>query len=158
MAGTANADDLVQETFARAFNSASRFRADSAVTTWLIGIARHVCLDHIRSCKRRQTRDNTVSAWQPLTVGPDHSERIAIRELVKTLDHDQREAFVLTQMLGLTYHEAAAVSRCPIGTIRSRVTRARSHLIDLINPDTEEHGARPSFLSAVNDGHVPSPS
>jgi RNA polymerase sigma-70 factor, ECF subfamily len=140
MAGTANADDLVQETFARALDSAPRFRAESAVTTWLIGIARHVCLDHIRSCKRRRARDSTVLSSSPQTVGPDHSERIAIRELVKTLDPDQREAFVLTQMLGLSYHEAAALSRCPIGTIRSRVTRARSHLIDLINPDTEHHG------------------
>jgi RNA polymerase sigma-70 factor, ECF subfamily len=152
MAGTAEANDLAQETFARALRDAPRFRAESTVTTWLIGIARHVCLDHIRSSQRRRARDSMVLPSQPLPVGPDHSERIAIRLLVNTLDADQREAFVLTQMLGLTYDEAAEISRCPVGTIRSRVNRARSHLIELIDADTEQP---PGDMTVVSQRGLP---
>jgi len=107
-----------------------------------------------RSRQRRRTRESNVSSSRPLPVGPDHSERIAIRELVNNLDPDQREAFVLTQMLGLTYDEAADISSCPVGTVRSRVNRARSHLIGLMNPDTEQ----PGDTTVVSQRGLPSSS
>ena len=56
-------------------------------------------------------------------------EAVLLRSLVTTLDLDRREAFVLTQLLGLSYAEAAAVCGCPVGTIRSRVARAREDLV-----------------------------
>jgi RNA polymerase sigma-70 factor (ECF subfamily) len=62
----------------------------------------------------------------------DLAESVAVRHAVDALDPDRREAFVLTQVIGLSYEEAAAVCRCPIGTIRSRVARARADLVDAL--------------------------
>ena len=59
-------------------------------------------------------------------------ERFAVDDLIRSIDPDQAEAFVLTQELGLSYDEAAEMCRCPVGTIRSRVARARSSLADLV--------------------------
>ncbi|MGH9139430.1 MAG: sigma factor-like helix-turn-helix DNA-binding protein, partial [Acidimicrobiales bacterium] len=61
--------------------------------------------------------------------GPTPAPGAPIAALLAVLDPDRREAFVLTQLLGLTYAEAAAVCGCPVGTIRSRVARARDQLI-----------------------------
>jgi RNA polymerase sigma-70 factor (ECF subfamily) len=60
---------------------------------------------------------------------PGIDERVLLRELVLGLDEDRREAFVLTQMLDLSYADAARVCGCPVGTIRSRVARARADLV-----------------------------
>ena len=59
----------------------------------------------------------------------DHAEGIALEALLDALDADRREAFVLTQLVGLSYAEAADVAGCPVGTIRSRVARARDDLV-----------------------------
>ncbi len=64
---------------------------------------------------------------------PGFDDGIALAELLAALPDDRREAFVLTQMLGLPYAEAADVSDCPIGTVRSRVARARTSLIAWLN-------------------------
>lgn len=58
------------------------------------------------------------------------AEGAAVADLLDRLDPDRREAFVLTQLLGLSYAEAAEVAGCPVGTIRSRVARARADLVD----------------------------
>lgn len=118
------ADDLTQETYARAFTSLHRFAGRSSVRTWLLGIARHVCADAVRSAVREralpQPAERTVA---------DLGESVALRALLDGLDPDRREAFVLTQIVGLSYAEAADVCRCPVGTIRSRVARARDDLV-----------------------------
>ena len=62
-------------------------------------------------------------------VAPDHAESVALAGLLAALDDERREAFVLTQLVGLSYAEAAEVCGCPVGTIRSRVARARSDLV-----------------------------
>jgi RNA polymerase sigma-70 factor (ECF subfamily) len=62
--------------------------------------------------------------------GADPAESVALRGLLDVLDPDRREAFVLTQVVGLSYAEAADVCNCPVGTIRSRVARARADLVD----------------------------
>ena len=72
----------------------------------------------------------------------DHAEAHALGSLVRLLDLDRREAFVLTQVIGLSYDETAAVLGCPIGTIRSRVARARAQLIEAAGGSaaTSAHG------------------
>lgn len=60
----------------------------------------------------------------------DPAESVALRAMLDLLDHERREAFVLTQLVGLSYAEAADVCSCPVGTIRSRVARARADLVD----------------------------
>ncbi len=128
------ADDLTQDTYARALQSLHRFRADSSARTWLLTIARNTCADHVRRTVRRRRltdRLRNIAVTQAQIV-PDHGGGTDLDALVAALEPDRRLAFVLTQTLGLTYDEAAAVCSCPIGTIRSRVSRARTDLLDAL--------------------------
>ena len=134
LAGPATADDLTQETFARCVPSLRRFRGDASALTWLLSIARHVCAGELRA--RGRTRMNTAADrledpdWRAV---PDAAGEVAVADLLARLDPDRRSAFVLTQVLGLPYAEAATVCGCPVGTIRSRVARAREDLIAMIS-------------------------
>jgi RNA polymerase sigma-70 factor (ECF subfamily) len=120
-----DAEDLTQETFARAFGSLHRFAGRSSARTWLLSIARRVCADAIRT--RRPC--TPVAELEPPGRGADPADTVSLRMLLDSLDPPFREAFVLTQVLGLGYAEAAEVAGCPIGTIRSRVARARDALV-----------------------------
>lgn len=118
-------DDLVQETYLRALRSLTTYRFESPVQVWLLAIARRVCADDIRRRQRsRRLADRLARyATEPVTATSD-----PLADLVATLDVDRREAFLLTQIVGLSYAEAAEVIGCPIGTVRSRVARARAEL------------------------------
>jgi RNA polymerase sigma-70 factor (ECF subfamily) len=128
------ADDLTQEAYARAFGSLHRFEGRAAARTWLLTIARRVCADAIRSATRDRSaaRERTAAAHQP-DPPRDHAESVALRAVLAGLADDRREAFVLTQLVGLSYAEVAEVCGCPVGTIRSRVARARADLINAID-------------------------
>jgi RNA polymerase sigma-70 factor (ECF subfamily) len=127
------ADDLTQETFLRAFGALHRFEGRSSVRTWLFGIARHVCADALRSRRRRRltlVRDTgDLEAAGPTGPADPVAEGAVVGDLLARLEADRREAFVLTQLLGLSYADAAEVAGCPVGTIRSRVARARADLM-----------------------------
>jgi RNA polymerase sigma-70 factor (ECF subfamily) len=124
------ADDLTQDTFVRAIKALPSFRGESSARTWLLAVARHTCMDALRSQHRRRAlRDRLVA--QPAERAPDATASSDLYDLVDQLDQDRRTAFVLTQILGLGYAEAADVAGCPIGTIRSRVSRARQDLLVL---------------------------
>ena len=131
-AGTA--DDLTQETYLRAFGSLHRFEGRSSVRTWLLAIARRVCADAVRTRRRRRltmVRDDAGLAEVPAPGGPDPvGESAGVADLLARMDPDRREAFVLTQLLGLSYAEAADVAGCAVGTIRSRVARGRADLVE----------------------------
>jgi RNA polymerase sigma-70 factor (ECF subfamily) len=129
----AAADDLTQDTYLRAIPALRRFRGDAPVRVWLLTIARRVCAAEITA----RTRDRRLAA-RLATVPPDSilgqppaepGAQAAADELLAGLDPDRRAAFVLTQMLACSYAEAAEVCGCPVGTIRSRVARAREDLI-----------------------------
>jgi RNA polymerase sigma-70 factor (ECF subfamily) len=119
----ATAEDLVQETYARAFASLHRFAGRAAARTWLLSIARRACADAVRAAVKGRA---TQPPPEPVA---DHAESVALHDLLDVLDDERREAFVLTQLVGLTYPEAADVCGCPVGTIRSRVARARADLV-----------------------------
>jgi RNA polymerase sigma-70 factor (ECF subfamily) len=127
------ADDLTQETYLRAFKALPGFEARSSVRTWLLGIARRTCADHLRSVVRRRRLDARLAAevWTE-TPHPDPAQRLGAADLLARLDEERRTAFVLTQVLGLSYAEAAVVEDVPVGTIRSRVARARDELVTAI--------------------------
>jgi RNA polymerase sigma-70 factor, ECF subfamily len=128
-----SADDLAQESFVRAVRALPRFRADSSARTWLLAITRHTCMDELRRRhRRRRDASRAVSRADREPLAPDASETSTVDDLLGRLDHDRRAAFVLTQHLALSYEEAAAVCECPVGTIRSRVARARADLIALL--------------------------
>lgn len=120
-----DADDLTQETYARAFGSLHRFAGRSTARTWLLSIARRVCADAIRA--RRPVQP--MADLEPAGRGTDPAETVALRLVLDAVDAPFREAFVLTQIIGLTYPEAADVLGCPVGTVRSRVSRAREALV-----------------------------
>jgi RNA polymerase sigma-70 factor (ECF subfamily) len=139
------ADDLTQETYLRALTSLPRFAGRSSARTWLLSIARRVVIDRYRSAAARPriaaTDDWQAAAERAQPGGlPGFDEGVALRELLDALDGTRREAFVLTQLLGLPYVDAAAVVGCPVGTVRSRVARARADLT--------------GWLSAANDATV----
>jgi RNA polymerase sigma-70 factor, ECF subfamily len=127
------ADDLAQETYLRALRALSGFAGRSSARTWLLSIARRTAADAVRTAMRRP-RTTGADDWESLEVrGPlvrsAVDEGILLRALITELEPDRREAFVLTQLLDLSYAEAAEVCDCPLGTIRSRVARAREDLV-----------------------------
>jgi RNA polymerase sigma-70 factor (ECF subfamily) len=144
LAGTSAADDLAQDTYLRAIPALRRFRGDAPALTWVLSIARHVCASELRSRVRARRNTGAGGPGDPdwLTV-PDAAGEIAVADLYARLDPDRQAAFVLTQVLGLPYAEAAAVCGCPVGTIRSRVARAREDLIAMLPADeTVSRGRR----------------
>jgi RNA polymerase sigma-70 factor, ECF subfamily len=139
-----SAADLTQETFIRAVRALSRFRGDASARTWLLSIARNTCMDELR-CRSKTRRLHALlrvgRCDEPLT--PDVAEEVVVRDLLGRIEPKRRTALVLTQILRMTYDQAAAVCRCPPGTVRSRVARARDDLIALLSepqPPQQEDG------------------
>ncbi len=131
------AHDLTQDTFVRALDSLPGFEGRASARTWLLSIARRAVADSFR---RAAVRPRLADAhdWQlaleraqPRDL-PGFDEGIALLDLLETLPDERREAFVLTQVVGLPYEEAARFIGCPVGTIRSRVARARTTLERLL--------------------------
>jgi RNA polymerase sigma-70 factor, ECF subfamily len=147
LASPTHADDLAQDTFLRALRSLPTFSGRSPARVWLLSIARRAVIDQIRAARVRP-RHADVPDWQATAerVQPRHQpgfdERLAINDLLDSLAEDRREAFVLTQQLGLSYAEAAAVCQCPVGTIRSRVARAREDVITLLRQAEDDTDGR----------------
>jgi RNA polymerase sigma-70 factor, ECF subfamily len=127
----AAADDLAQETYLRAIPALRRFRGDAPVRAWLLAIARRACTAEIDARVRGRelaARLAAESAAGPPPSAPDPGAQASVALLLGALDADRRAAFVLTQLIGCSYAEAAEICGCPVGTIRSRVARARADL------------------------------
>ncbi|WP_406689761.1 sigma-70 family RNA polymerase sigma factor [Saccharopolyspora sp. ID03-671] len=139
LAGPHLADDLAQETFLRAFRSIRRFSARSSARTWLLSIARRVVVDQIRYERSRPRTTRTSPDTEPHSPDSGFENVVALNLLLADLD-PRREALVLTQVLGLPYAEAAHITGCPVGTIRSRVARARGQLLATRSHPDEETG------------------
>jgi RNA polymerase sigma-70 factor (ECF subfamily) len=118
--------DLVQETYARALRALPGFEGRGAPRAWLLAIARRVCADAVRVARRRRSVEPLW--WQRERMETDASGAISLHLALDALPDERREAFVLTQIVGLPYAEAADVCNVPVGTIRSRVARARETL------------------------------
>jgi RNA polymerase sigma-70 factor, ECF subfamily len=126
-----SADDLTQETYLRALGALGAFRGASSLRTWLLSIARRVAADEIRRRSRRPRTGGELPQDTPDAL--DLPGEVSARDLLQRLDPARREAFVLTQITGLSYAEAAELANCPIGTIRSRVARARDDLAAMVD-------------------------
>ena len=126
----ASADDLTQEVFLRALAAAPRFRGEASARTWLLSIARRTAADEIRRRQRRRRLPD-----RPPRDEVDPAGQLALTDLLTALRPERREAFVLTQVLGLSYAEAAEACQVPVGTIRSRVSRARGDLLAMLDDE-----------------------
>ncbi|SNX55800.1 RNA polymerase sigma-70 factor [Streptomyces sp. TLI_55] len=131
------AHDLTQDTFARAFSSLHRYEGRASARTWLLSIARRAVVDNLRRAAVRprlaDTTDWQTAAERSQPCGlPGFDEGVALLDLLQTLPEERREAFLLTQVVGLSYEEAAGFVGCPVGTVRSRVSRARVSLDRLL--------------------------
>ena len=131
-----SADDLAQETYIRAHRALPTYAGNAPVRVWLLGIARNVCLNEIRSRTRRR---QLLRRLDRPTATPSVAGAVDLWQCVSSLPVDRREAFILTQLLGFSYDETATICGCPVGTIRSRVARARTDLRDaLTQADTDQ--------------------
>ncbi|QKW24763.1 sigma-70 family RNA polymerase sigma factor [Streptomyces seoulensis] len=131
------AHDLTQDTFVRAFGSLHRYEGRASARTWLLAIARRAVADSIRRAAARPRTADAVD-WQAAVESsqprglPGFEEGVALIDLLESLSDERREAFLLTQIVGLSYEEAAGFVGCPVGTVRSRVSRARGVLERLL--------------------------
>ncbi|MFE1413318.1 sigma-70 family RNA polymerase sigma factor [Streptomyces sp. NPDC058746] len=152
------AEDLTQDVFLRALAALPRFEGRSSARTWLLSIARRTVVDSVRRAAARprlsDRHDWQTAAEQSQPHGlPGFDDGIALAELLAAIPAERREAFVLTQLLGLPYAEAAVAVGCPIGTVRSRVARARTTLIALLT-DAEPPAAPPEQQSLPDAGRT----
>ncbi|WP_327102988.1 sigma-70 family RNA polymerase sigma factor [Nonomuraea glycinis] len=128
-----SAEDLTQETFVRVLRSLPRFAGKSSARAWLLSIARRVVVDRFRAAQTRPVVADladwqaAVERCQPQDL-PGSQDGVELAELLAQVPPERRRAFVLTQVLGLPYMEAAELLDCPVGTVRSRVARARHQL------------------------------
>ncbi|MET8975576.1 sigma-70 family RNA polymerase sigma factor [Streptomyces sp. NPDC004539] len=120
------ADDVVQDTFLRALTALHRFEGRSSARSWLLAIARHAVVD---SHRRRAAQDPPRESAE---AGAGFEEGVVLGELLGLLPPERREAFVLTQLAGWSYEEVARRADCPVGTVRSRVARARTALAEQV--------------------------
>ncbi|MYZ06679.1 sigma-70 family RNA polymerase sigma factor [Streptomyces sp. SID2999] len=138
-------DDLAQDTFVRALGSLHRFEGRSSARSWLLSIARRAVIDSYRHAAARPRLSDApdwqvaVERAQPRGL-PGFDDGIALLDLLDTLPEERREAFLLTQVAGLPYAQAAEAGACPVGTVRSRVARARETLKDLLD-EAEQSGS-----------------
>lgn len=133
----AEAQDVAQEVFLRAHRGLAEFRGDARLSTWLYTIASRLCLNRLAGSKRRLTRpgDEALDRVVDGRPGPDETlERdeldAALRRAIAELPEERRVVVVLRDVDGLAYEEIAEILALPVGTVRSRLHRARLDLKD----------------------------
>ena len=134
-------EDLTQETFTRALTGLSRYTGRAPILVWLFSVARHTVADRYRAERRRpvcEPLEHALRSRDMAAVGR-FDEHLALLSLVCHLTEERRTAFTLTQICGLPYAEAAALTEAPIGTVRSRVARGRRDLADMLHEAASEH-------------------
>ena len=165
------AEDLTQEAFLKAFEALAQFRGRSGFFTWLYRIAANLALSYRRR-ERRQINVSAPGLWddlptqaaglrgvvsmrqnQPDAIAESKETRELVWQAIQMLDDDQRTVLVLRDMEGLEYTEAAAVLGVPVGTVKSRLHRARmavrERLLGVLDPASA--GERPAE-SPAGDG------
>lgn len=123
-----SAEDATQEAFLKIFRHLPRYRMQSRFSTWLFAIARNCAIDELRRRGRRDALGRRAAPDAAVDVQNDPSEGFEVRQALAGLPLELREPVVWIDVLGTSYDEAAAALRIPIGTLKSRVHRAR-HLL-----------------------------
>src|ERR671912_1487144 len=129
------ADDLVQETLLRALTGIDRFERGTNLNAWLFTILRNLFHSEYRK-RRREVEDAGGAFAAKLRTQPDQQTHLDYEDFLTAfakLPPDQREALLLVGAQGMSYEEAAEVCNVPVGTIKSRVNRARNKLAELLD-------------------------
>ena len=148
--------DVTQEVFISIHQNLENFRADARLTTWIFRIARNHCLNRIKYLKRRGRgrseefgEPNELRITESLggTASPHDAlsatrERQLVHRAVQFLDEEQRALVVLRDVEGLSYEEIATAMGCPIGTVRSRIFRAREAISAKVRPLLENQSGK----------------
>lgn len=138
------ADDLVQETAMKAWAAQDRFTPGTNIRAWTFTILRNHYLSHLRRNKRKVDYEET-DAERLLVVSGAQEDALRIGDVeagLQEMSPERREALLLVGAGGFTYEEAAEICDCPIGTMKSRVARARSQLTDYLASGAEDSGDR----------------
>jgi RNA polymerase sigma-70 factor, ECF subfamily len=164
MGNREDAADGLQDGLVAAYRRAGTYRGDAAVTTWLHRVVVNACLDRLRAAKVRRTeplpegmddsRGSLAVATPEVDDPADHVARREQREMVltalATLPDEQRAALVLVDMEGYPVAEAAAILDCAVGTVKSRCSRGRGRLAELLSPLLATGGRDPSDTPVRN--------
>jgi len=137
---SADADDLVQDTLIKAWTHREKFEPGTNLRAWLFTILRNTYYTAVVR-RRREVADEDGKHAASLSAGPTQDWSVAVHSLqdaLRQLPHEHREALILVGAAGLTYEEAAEICGCALGTIKSRVNRARARLLRLMA--TEDSG------------------
>jgi RNA polymerase sigma-70 factor (ECF subfamily) len=128
----ADLDDLEQETLLRMYRHLDSFRVESRGISWILSIARRVCLDHARQSTRRRRLSIALEHHTAIAQHYNDSSTIHLEQSIHDLPEPLRESFVLVKLFGFTYAEVADIIGCPLGTVQSRVARARALLVTVL--------------------------
>lgn len=144
------ADDLVQDALTKAWANFHKFEEGTNLRAWVFTIMRNEFYSNWRRLRHEVEDPNGGFAAGMCTQAPQHGQMDLkdFRTALESLPHDQREALLLVGASGLSYEEAADVCGCPAGTVKSRVSRARSHLAKLMSLD-EAGNFDPDPISAT---------
>lgn len=141
----AGMDDALQDAYIKAYNKRDQFQGTpDQFGGWLYRIVYNTCLDHLRRRKRRNevTLDETyMMADQAIAVGDHIVQRSAINAALRSLTPDQAAAFSLVDGEGYSYDDAAEILEVPMGTVASRVHRARATMREQLNLGDESTGS-----------------
>ncbi|HEY6255453.1 MAG TPA: sigma-70 family RNA polymerase sigma factor [Xanthobacteraceae bacterium] len=151
------ADDLVQETLLRALTNIDSFEPGTNMSAWLFTILRNLFRSEYRK-RRREVEDADGRLAESLKSPPDqqsHMEFEEFRVALAQLPPDQREALVLVGASGFSYEEAAQICGSAVGTIKSRVNRARTRLAELLAIEGASDLSPDSTTQAVLSGNDP---
>ncbi len=131
------ADDLVQETLLRAWSKSDKFQLGTSLRAWLFTILRNIYYSNYRKRSREVQDTDGLYARRVIVSGDQeaHLDLEDFRKAMATLPPEQREVLTLVGASGLSYEEAAAICQVEIGTIKSRLSRARARLVELLGLD-----------------------
>ena len=146
------ASELAQEAFLKAYKSIKSFKGDSLFSTWIYKITTNVCLDEIRRKKKkklisldediehdgsefkRQIKDHSPG---PESLAENNELKRMVKESINLLPEDYKIVIVLRDIQGFSYEEISRIIKCPIGTVKSRINRARRALKKILQKNGE---------------------
>jgi RNA polymerase sigma-70 factor, ECF subfamily len=133
----ATAEDVTQEAFLRAYRALGSFRGQAKFTSWLLRIVRNCAVDAYRKTRKESPTpdEELVAGRERLGSSPGAEERARVHDAIRRLPESLREPFVVIEVLGYSYQEASVILAVRVGTIKSRMHRARAALMSALSDE-----------------------